>query len=252
MPNLLFQIPNTYHKYAFVIAMPDTNPQYPSTIPIPIGRLNPHARPKSPIPSPFTQSLLSILISNPWSQPPIPHTQYSIPNIPIPQYSSQIPIPKHQFLIRIPQYSIPYLCQWWYFWGEDSQSAVSGQYHSWSKWSVERETIGRRLGEIIKIFLRGCSLMLLKWGLDSPPPLSSQITFWPSPLPPPHWFIRWVGGEDQAHIRSYIEIHQPYPSNHANRCHNKTNLASWNFTWTKYLPSQTFIRKAPRCFEHLK
>ena len=39
------------------------------------------------------------------------------------------------------------------------------------------------------------------------------------------WFIRWVGGEDQAQIDNYIEIHQPYPSNHANSHHNKTNEA---------------------------
>ena len=39
------------------------------------------------------------------------------------------------------------------------------------------------------------------------------------------WFIKWVGGEDQAQIRSYIEIHQPYPSNHANSRHKKTNEA---------------------------
>ena len=34
-----------------------------------------------------------------------------------------------------------------------------------------------------------------------------------------------MGGEDQAQIESYIEIHQPYPSNHANSCQNKTNEA---------------------------
>ena len=39
------------------------------------------------------------------------------------------------------------------------------------------------------------------------------------------WFIRWVGGEDQAQIEGYIEIHQPYPSNHANSRQNKTNQA---------------------------
>ena len=39
------------------------------------------------------------------------------------------------------------------------------------------------------------------------------------------WFIRWVGGEDQAQRESYIDIHQPYPSNHANSHHNKTNKA---------------------------
>ena len=33
------------------------------------------------------------------------------------------------------------------------------------------------------------------------------------------WIIRWVGGEDQAQIESYIEIQQPYPSNHANSRH---------------------------------
>ena len=32
-----------------------------------------------------------------------------------------------------------------------------------------------------------------------------------------------VGGEDQAQRESYIEIHQPYPSNHANSRHIKTN-----------------------------
>ena len=39
------------------------------------------------------------------------------------------------------------------------------------------------------------------------------------------WFIRWVGGEDQAQIENDIEIHQPYPSNHANSFYNKTNEA---------------------------
>ena len=39
------------------------------------------------------------------------------------------------------------------------------------------------------------------------------------------WFIRWVGGEDQAQKESCIEIHQPYPSNHANSWHNETNEA---------------------------
>ena len=34
-----------------------------------------------------------------------------------------------------------------------------------------------------------------------------------------------MGGEDQAQIESYIEIHQPYPSNHANSRYNKTNKA---------------------------
>ena len=41
----------------------------------------------------------------------------------------------------------------------------------------------------------------------------------------PQWFTRWVGGEDQTQIENYIEIHQPYPSNHANNRHNKTNEA---------------------------
>ena len=35
------------------------------------------------------------------------------------------------------------------------------------------------------------------------------------------WFIKWVGGEDQAQRESYIEIHQHYPYNHANRHHIK-------------------------------
>ena len=39
------------------------------------------------------------------------------------------------------------------------------------------------------------------------------------------WFIRWVGGEDQTQRESYIEIHQPHPSNHANSRHNKINEA---------------------------
>ena len=39
------------------------------------------------------------------------------------------------------------------------------------------------------------------------------------------WFIRWVGGEDQAQKESCIEIHQPDPSNHANSCHSETNEA---------------------------
>ena len=39
------------------------------------------------------------------------------------------------------------------------------------------------------------------------------------------WFIRWVGGEDQAQRESYIEIHQHYPSYRANSRHNKTNKA---------------------------
>ena len=51
----------------------------------------------------------------------------------------------------------------------------------------------------------------------------SKISIWPSPTP--QLFIRWVGGEDQAKRESYIEIHQPYPSNHANSRHNKTNKA---------------------------
>ena len=39
------------------------------------------------------------------------------------------------------------------------------------------------------------------------------------------WFIRWLGGEDQAQRESYIKIHQHYPSNRANSRHNKTNEA---------------------------
>ena len=42
------------------------------------------------------------------------------------------------------------------------------------------------------------------------------------------WFIRWVGGEDQAQRESYIEIHQHHPSNRANSHHNKTNEARKN------------------------
>ena len=44
-------------------------------------------------------------------------------------------------------------------------------------------------------------------------------------MDPSQWFMRWVGGQDQAQIESYIEIHQPYPSNHANSRHNKNNKA---------------------------
>ena len=42
------------------------------------------------------------------------------------------------------------------------------------------------------------------------------------------WFIRWVGGEDQAQRESYIEIHQPYPSNHAISRPDKTSASDSN------------------------